>query len=493
MNMNDDIHRLYSVAQVRELDRRAIAGGIPGYQLMQRAAAACWCEIARRWPLVRSIHVVCGSGNNGGDGYEIARLAKAARCKVTVWQVGAAAITGDAATARQAWLTQGGTVASIADMDLADAEVIVDALFGIGLTRAVEGDALAAIRSINRAQGMGVKVLAVDVPSGLDAEFGKVWAAAVHADVTVTFIGNKPGLHTGAGKEHSGEVICSTLEIPATVFEGVSASGTLMHAGDLARHLIPRKPNAHKGHHGHVLLIGGNHGMAGAILLAARAALRSGAGLVTVATRAEHAVALTAAQPELMCRGVETQMELSPLLEHANAVVIGPGLGQDVWARELLGRVLQSRLPLVLDADALNLLSEEPLRSDRWVLTPHPGEAARLLGVSTAEIQSDRCAAVVQLHQRYGGVVVLKGAGTWVRGEQTQLCSYGNPGMAVGGMGDVLAGVVAAFIGQGLAPEPAAAVGVLAHALTADQAAKAGQRGLLPTDVIAALQAVVNP
>lgn len=491
--MNEDIRRLYSVAQVRELDRRAIAGGIPGYQLMQRAAAACWREVAQRWPLARSIHVVCGSGNNGGDGYEIARLAVAARCKVKVWQVGAMAVTGDAEAARQGWLAQGGTVDPITDMDLSDAEVIVDALFGIGLTRVVEGDALVAIESINRAQSAGGRVLSVDAPSGLDAASGKVWGAAVHADVTVTFIGNKPGLYTGAGKEHAGEVICSKLEIPATVFEGISASGTLMHAGDLARNLIPRKLDSHKGHHGHVLLVGGNHGMAGAILMAARAALRSGAGLVTVITRAEHAQALMAAQPELMCRGVETQPELPALLEHANVVAIGPGLGQDVWARELLGRVLQSRLPLVLDADALNLLSEEFVRSDHWVLTPHPGEAARLLGVSTAEIQSDRRAAVVQLQQRYGGVVALKGAGTWVQGEQTQLCPYGNPGMAVGGMGDVLTGIIAALIGQGLGPEQAAATGVLAHALAADQAAKPGQRGLLPMDVIEVLRTVVNP
>ena len=491
--MNEISRRLYALAEVRELDRRAIASGIAGYQLMRRAAAACWMEIARRWPLARSIHVICGSGNNGGDGYEIARLALAARCKVTLWQLGTAPLSGDAGTARQAWLAQGGTVASIADVNLTDAEVIVDALFGIGLARVVEGDAFNAIKSINHARGAGAKILAVDVPSGLDAGSGKVWGAAVQADVTVTFIGNKPGLYTGAGKDHAGEVIYRDLDIPVATFDGVPSSARLMHTDDLARSLVPRRLNSHKGQYGHVLLIGGNHSMTGAILMAARAALRAGAGLVSVATRTEHTVALTAAQPELMCHAVETQTELLALLEHADVVAIGPGLGQDVWARELLGRVLQSGLPLVLDADALNLLAEEPMRSDRWVLTPHPGEAARLLGVSTAEVQSDRRTAVTQLQQSYGGVVVLKGAGTWVQGGQAQLCPYGNPGMAVGGMGDVLTGIIAAFIAQGLVPEEAAAAAVLAHALAGDEAAKAGERGLLPSDVIATLRGVVNP
>jgi NAD(P)H-hydrate epimerase len=213
-----------------------------------------------------------------------------------------------------------------------------------------------------------------------------------------------------------------------------------------------------------------------------------------VATRAEYANVLTAAQPELMCRAVEHQTDLSAVMQSADVVAIGPGLGQDAWAREMLGSVLQSKLPLVLDADALNLLAEEPIRCEHWVLTPHPGEAARLLDTRTTDIQSNRPASALQLQQRYGGVIVLKGAGTWVQGDsQAQLCPYGNPGMAVGGMGDVLTGILAAFIAQRLSLEQAASAGVLTHALAGDVAAQAGQRGLLPTDLIAELRAIVNP
>lgn len=491
--MSEITRRLYALEQVRDLDRRAIAGGISGYELMQRAAAACWREIAQRWPLARNIHVVCGPGNNGGDGFEIARLAAASHCTVRVWQAGEPPRSGDACTAYQAWLEQGGASTSVSNADFSGADVVVDALFGIGLSRTVEGQSLRAIEAINIARSAGIKVLAVDVPSGLDAGTGSIWGAAVRADVTVTFIGNKPGLHTGAGKDHTGEVVLHALGLPAAIFEGVPVLATLMHTNSLRLSLPKRSCNAHKGQHGHVLLVGGNRGMTGAILLAARAALRAGAGLVTVATRAEHAVALVASQPEVMCHAVENQTDLLALMGQADVVAIGPGLGQDAWARDMLGRVLQSKSPLVLDADALNLLAKEPTRNNRWVLTPHPGEAARMLGVSTAEIQKDRRATAIQLQQRYGGVAVLKGGGSWVRGEHSWLCPYGNPGMAVGGMGDALTGVIAAFIAQGLSIEQAATIGVLAHASAGDQAAMSGQRGLLPMDVIAALRTVVNP
>lgn len=258
--------------------------------------------------------------------------------------------------------------------------------------------------------------------------------------------------------------------------------------------LPPRLPDSHKGQHGHVLLIGGNHGMAGAILMAARAALRSGAGLVSVATRAEHAVALSMAQAEIMGHAVEGRTQLAALIARANVIAIGPGLGQDAWAQDMLGAVLQSKLSQVWDADALNLLAAEPTHSDRWILTPHPGEAARLLGVRTAEIQQDRLNAAQRLQARYGGVIVLKGAGTVVQGLATEICPEGNPGMAVGGMGDVLTGVIAALVAQGLSLEAAAQLGVHVHARAGDAAAaNGGERGLLPEDVIAQLRSQVNP
>lgn len=436
------------------------------------------------------IHIVCGSGNNGGDGYEIARLARAAGRQVTVWQVGAVPENGDALIARSAWLGEGGVTQPLEAPRLAEAELIVDALFGTGLNRTLEGEGLAAVRAIHAAAR---PVLAVDLPSGLHADTGVVLGEAVRATVTLSFVGRKLGLHTAQGPDHCGEVFFDGLGLPAQVHEDLHPIGGLLDVSDLRGWLPPRSRSAHKGSHGHVLVVGGDQGMLGAALLAGRAALRAGAGLVTVATRALHAAQLSAAQPELMSRAVETPQQFRDAVTAADVIAIGPGLGQEGWGRLMLGAALESAKPLVMDADALNLLAAAPQRREAWVLTPHPGEAARLLGCKTSEIQVDRRAAVAALQKRYGGVVVLKGAGSLVQGRGLSLCPYGNPGMGVGGMGDVLTGIVAAFIGQGLALETAAAAAVLAHARAGDAAAVSGERGLLPSDLLLELRRVVNP
>lgn len=487
--------RLYAAAQVRELDRRAIQEhGIPGYTLMRRAAAAAWNAARERWPLTRSVVVLAGSGNNGGDGYEIACLARAAGCTVRVCEVDGRAPAGDAATARAAWLRQGGIERfGEVDAEFFSADLLVDAIFGTGLTRAPQGAALAAIEAMARARRVGAAVLAVDLPSGLLADSGAVPGDAVRADLTVTFIGRKLGLYTGQGPACCGRIVFDALEVPPAVHDGLAPLAELLDAADLRRWLPPRPRSAHKGDHGHVLIAGGDAGTIGAVLLAARAALRAGAGLVSVATRAAHAPLLTAAQPELMCRGVESAGELQTLIGRADVVAIGPGLGQGDWARMVCAEAFAAGRPLVVDADALNLLAHEPRVDPRWVLTPHPGEAGRLLGLPTAAVQADRVAAVRELQRRYGGVALLKGAGTLVQGRELALCPYGNPGMGVGGMGDALTGIVAAFLGQGLDAESATRAAVLAHALAGDRAAGDGERGLTPSNLIDSLRAVVNP
>jgi NAD(P)H-hydrate epimerase len=484
--------KFYSAAQVRELDRRAIAGGIAGHALMQRAAAAAWRELLWRWPKAQRIAVFCGPGNNGGDGYEIARLARAAGCDVRVWEVGKAA-AGDAATARQAWSAAGGAVQAYAGEPLEPADVIVDAIFGIGLTRAPQGVAQAAILAIDAARDRGAGVIAVDVPSGLDADRGRAPGDAVRADLTVTFIGAKLGLYTGAGPDYAGRIVLDDLQVPDAVYADVPALADALQPASLAGLLPRRARTAHKGAMGHVLLVGGDEGMAGAVLMAARAALRGGAGLVSVATRGVHAPLLAAAQPELMCHSVEDPRGLRALLERATVLAVGPGLGRSDWSRALLSHALNAPQPLVLDADALNGLAEEPTRRDDWILTPHPGEAARLLGVSSRAVQDDRVAATAELQKRYGGVCVLKGAGTLVGGMALALCPFGNPGMASGGMGDVLCGLIAGILAQGLGPEAAARAGVLAHALAGDRAAARGERGLMPSDLLAELRPLLNP
>lgn len=496
-NASDTRPRLYSAAQVRDLDARAIRDlPVPGYTLMQRAAQASFDVLRARWPEAGRIAVLCGPGNNGGDGFEIARLARAAGLFADVRQVGPAATAGDAVTARQAWIADGGTIDAFAPEGLAHADVLVDAIFGIGITREVTGEPRAAIEALNaRLPGQGV--LAVDVPSGLDSDRGTIHGAAVSADVTISFIGRKFGLYTGQGPDVAGDRVFASLGVPDALTATSPALADLLGAADIALALPRRARSSHKGRHGHVLLVGGDEGMSGAILLAARGALRSGAGLVSVATRASHAATLTAAQPEAMVRGVERPRDLRELVERCDVVAIGPGLGQRDWARALFADVLACGKPLVLDADALNLLSERdpPRLPAGGIVTPHPGEAARLLRSRTSDVQGDRLTAVRELAARTGSVAVLKGAGTLIHGPAgTGVCPFGNPGMGVGGAGDVLTGVTAAMVGQGLDPETAARTAVLVHARAGDLAATAkGERGLLPSDLVDALREAVNP
>lgn len=484
--------RFFSAAQARELDRRAIAGGVAGYALMQRAAAAAWRELLRRWPRAQSVAVLCGPGNNGGDGYEIARLARQAGLGVRLFQVGKAPARGEAAKARKAWLAGGGAAAEYRAQAVR-ADVVVDAIFGIGLTRAPGGAAQAAILAVNAARAAGAGVLAVDVPSGLDADRGVAPGDAVRADLTVTFIGAKLGLYTAEGPDYAGAVVFDDLGIA----DDLAGTAECLRPESLVALLPRRARTAHKGDMGHVLLVGGEQGMAGAILLAGRAALRGGAGWASVATRAAHAAALTAAQPELMCHGVEDARALRGLLERSTVVALGPGLGRTDWSRAIWSQAVSAPQPMVVDADALNWLAENPQRREAplepWVLTPHPGEAARLLGSTTAAVQADRPAAARELQRRYGGVAVLKGAGTLVQGRALALCPYGNPGMAVGGMGDVLCGLIAALLAQGLGAESAARAGVLLHALAGDRAAARGERGLIPGDLLDELRPLLNP
>lgn len=488
-------YTLYRAAEVRELDRIAIQEfGIPGIELMNRAGAALFDELCSRWPAAGRIAVVCGGGNNAGDGYVVARLAREKGFAVTLLAlIDPARLKGDAKTAWGAARAAGLTVTAFAAAALDKVDVIVDAVFGTGLDRPVEGRWAEAIDAINAA---AVPVLAVDIPSGLQADTGRAMGVAVKATATVSFIGLKQGLFTGSGPDHCGVLSYHDLGVPAAVLARVPAAAERVDWLGLRSSLPPRLRTAHKGMCGHVLVVGGNHGMAGAVRMAAEAAARVGSGLTSVATRPGHVAAMASARPELMWRGISCAAELRELLRHATVVAIGPGLGQDGWATTLFETVLQSGLPLVVDADGLNLLAQaqEPCRYGDWVLTPHPGEAARLLQTDTGAIHEDRFAALAQLSQRYAGTVVLKGAGTLIGDEQgtVALCSGGNPGMASGGMGDVLTGVIAGLAAQGLGLSLAARAGVSLHAAAGDKVALSGERGMLAGDVVKALRALVN-
>ncbi len=513
--------QLYTSAAVRELDRLIIdEHGVPGLVLMRRAAQACVAECQRRFGAA-SYTVFCGSGNNAGDGYLIAGLLAQRGTLVQVVAVGDTAKLGPDAKQALGFCQEAGVEPEPwTDACEVTGEVIVDAMLGIGAVGGPRGAFAAAIDLVN---SLARPVLAVDVPSGLDADRGVGDAGVVRANVTVTFIGLKQGLLTADGAEYAGALRFADLGAPAAVYERVPASAHRMEFGDWGTRLGPRHRNAHKGTHGHLLVVGGNHGMAGAVLMAAEAGLRAGAGLVSVATRAEHAAPILSRRPELMVRGVADDADLGAVLSRATAVVIGPGLGTDDWSRWLLRAVLASDLPLVIDADGLSLLAETGAAGENvlrasfanCIFTPHPGEAARLFG---GAVQSRRFEVATSLCQTWGAVVVLKGAGTIVASEvkgapdnvpgetlmgaepqgtqansiNLAVCPYGNPGMATGGMGDTLTGVIGAFLAQGLGAAEAAELGVIVHALAGDAAAGIGERGLVATDLLPHIRLLAN-
>jgi len=478
---------LYATAQVRALDQAAIAGGMAGIELMERAAHAALDVLRRRWPQAQTLCVVCGPGNNGGDGFLLAALACMAGMRAHVIATGEHS-TGDAALARELCVREGGQVVH-ASASLPDADVYVDALFGSGLNRAPSGDAAKLIAAL-KAQSR--PVLALDVPSGLDSDTGVAFDPCVRAAATVCFVGWKRGLFTAQGADQCGERSLATLEIPAHAYAQAQPDATLL----APRALPPRPRDNHKGRQGHVLAIGGDLGAGGAARLCGEAAARVGAGLVSIATREANVGAILSARPELMPQGVHVPRNLEPLLARASVLAVGPGLGQDEWGRGLWNAALDAGKPLVLDADGLNMLAAAAPRAlpSACVLTPHPGEAARLLGIATAEIQADRFKAARALAQKYRAVVVLKGAGSLIAGPDGQMtvCPWGNPGMASGGMGDVLTGVIAGLLAQDLGAWDAACLGVGLHARAGDLAARAGERGLLASDLFPYLRALVN-
>lgn len=518
-------NRLYTASAVRELDRRAIESeGIPGIVLMKRAGREAFEALLARWPAPEKITVFCGGGNNGGDGYIIAGLAQQQLIPVEIIQLAdeqklsgdahrACVFANAAGVAMQSWQSYDASGAELAD------GVIVDALLGTGISGEVRADYRAAITSINQS---GLPVLAADIPSGLCSDTGVVRGIAVDAAMTVSFIGIKVGLLTGRGPALVGQLQYRDLAVPESIYEDSVDNPMPLAAQRLALDtLLPafpqRERDAHKGRFGHVLVIGGDRGYGGAVAMAAEAALRVGAGLVSVATRPEHVPALLARRPELMVKGVTSGQELEPHLQGPTLIVIGPGLGRSPWSEQMLQKAIGSGLPMVVDADALNILSEGRVGANarvdiggdasNWVLTPHPGEAARLLACSNADIQADRLAACRDIAEKYSATVLLKGAGTLIAGsamgrEKQQdnaaklslwLCPYGNPGMASGGMGDVLAGVIGGLLAQGLDASTATCLGACLHSVAADRAAEEnGEKGLLASDLFAPLRQLVN-
>jgi ADP-dependent NAD(P)H-hydrate dehydratase / NAD(P)H-hydrate epimerase len=480
---------LYDNQSLRDAEAAARVTLGSDFALMQRAGHAAWRHVLARWPQARRIVVACGPGNNGGDGYVLALHALGSGRDVQVVRL-TEPRTEPARQAQAEFEAAGGCCVDFSGT-LPAADLVVDGLFGIGLARAPDAASSRLIEAINASTAA---VLALDVPSGVDADTGHAPGAAVRSASTLQFIAPHRGLLTGASLDYCGRLDVASLDID---LDRASASALALHAETLAGWLTTRARDSHKGTHGHVLCIGGEHASGGAILLCAEAALRSGAGLVAVATRSEHVAALLARRPEAMVSGVEDAHAMLPLLGPADVVAVGPGLGKQAWGAALWEAARAAGNDLVIDADALNLLAAQPhaLPPDT-ILTPHPGEAGRLLGVETGAVQADRFSAARQLAERYGCVVVLKGAGTIVAAPDRipRVIAAGNPGMAVGGMGDLLTGVIAALRAQRMEAFAAACCGALLHAVAGDAAARdGGERGLLPSDLLPHLRTLSNP
>ena len=488
-------YKLYTAEQVREYEPVAAQmAGASLAALMERAGEACFNYIKRRWQNRQRLLILCGRGNNGGDGYVVARLAKQHSYGVQLIQVGDPdTLSGEAAQARDKWLQLGGQILTFDEANLEQADIIVDAMLGTGLNRDVGAPFDHMIQVVNQ---LGKPVCAVDIPSGLCANTGRVLGTAVRAEMTVSFVARKQGMFSGQAPDYVGSVEFDELGIRQAFQSQIDSQVELVRYANFKHFLSARNRTYHKGLCGKVYVVGGDLGMPGAIRLAAEACQRAGAGIVTVISRPEHIGPILSHRPELIVSGAQTA---SPTLretiaEMANVIVVGPGMGTENWGQSMFSMVQETDVPLVVDADALNILAMNPHRRDNWIMTPHPGEASRLLGCTIPEIEQDRFNAARALQAKYGGVVILKGAGTIVtNGETVRVCRVGNPGMASGGMGDILSGIIGSLLAQGIPFFEAACLAVCIHGDAADLAAEQGERGMLASDLYPHIRRLVNP
>jgi NAD(P)H-hydrate epimerase len=506
---------LVTAAEMRELDRAAIKGRkVPSLRLMENAGNAVAREMERRFGSLRgkTVTIVSGKGQNGGDGLVVARLLRQKGCKARVALLTApSALKGDAAANLKRFQRAGGRCHAIeTDANLTavlgpllqTSDLLVDAIFGTGLNAPVKGVAASAIALMNASSR---PIVAIDLPSGLDADTGTVLGTAVTATLTVTLARPKRGLYLGVGPNYAGVICVADIGIPADLIATAKIPVTLLDAASI-RPLLPiRHRTAHKGTFGHAGLIAGSAGKTGAAAMAAMAALRIGAGLVTVATarsvsdvlEAKLLEAMTFPVPETEARTLSKQAleSLRAFAADKTALAIGPGIGTHPDTQTLVHNLLvEVNKPMVLDADGLNALAGHREMLSRaggpLILTPHPGEMARLLGITSAEVQRDRLGVAARLAREQHVCVVLKGAGTIVAGPDGRLAvnSTGNPGMATAGTGDVLTGIITGLLAQGLSAWDAACAGVYLHGLAGDLAAsEQSEMGLIAGDVIQAI------
>ncbi|MCY4050897.1 MAG: NAD(P)H-hydrate dehydratase [Gammaproteobacteria bacterium] len=485
-------NKLYIADQVRQLDRFAIEGlGISGCELMERSGKQAFQRILDIYQETKSFLVLCGPGNNGGDGYVVALCALELGMQVEVIFTEKPK-TPDAKLMYHKYLKAGGIANQYNPLDQTlpvMGDLIIDAILGIGINHAPGGS---VEQLINDANQDARSIFALDVPSGLECDTGVAFESCITATNTVNFIGRKVGCYTADGRDQCGTLFYEPLNVP------LEGSHEDTHYAELIEPfpLDSRVHNSHKRRYGDLAIFGGFTGMFGAVLLAGRAAMRAGCGLTTVVSKQKHADILAVHCPELMSLDFAKEKKVEDLLERVDALVVGPGLDDGKWAQRVFSRILDFHGPVVVDAGALRILAKPAyrMRRDNWILTPHPGEAAALLDCDSMDIQTDRIESAREITSIYGGICILKGSGTIVaysESETPKICDRGNPGMATAGMGDVLSGILGAYSIYDMSISKCAELGVWVHSYAADLAIEEStEHSLIASDVIDVLPKV---
>lgn len=477
--------------------------GIDMYQLMQLAGQSVFSLIWDCYSFANNILVLTGKGNNGGDGYIVAKLAIENDLSVKVFSIcDSNELKGDSLKAYKGFINVGGKLEE--KLDFSSCDLIIDALLGIGFSGELSDVIKNISQQVNQA---GKPVISIDMPSGVDATTGAISKDAIYADNTVSFIGLKQGSLTGKAKDYVGELYFAGLGIDTVFAKAVPSIINHLSEGAILNNKITRKKSTYKNQQGHVLLIGGDRGMAGAIRLAGEACLRSGAGLVSIATHIDNVISILQGCYELMVHGVQDEIHLNSLIEKATVIVIGPGMGQSHWSNMLFKAISRYQDKIkIIDADALNLLVKSNIQLPNCVLTPHSGEAARLLQCTNYEIESNRFESVNKIAKKYSATVVLKGPGTLVcQDEIININKSGTPSMASAGMGDVLSGIIGALIAQKVKKRnfeklvmdkqtifDMTCLSVFIHGKAAQYAEKDGVNGLLASDLFPYIRHLVG-
>ncbi|MBO6258064.1 MAG: NAD(P)H-hydrate dehydratase [Succinivibrio sp.] len=495
--------RVFTTAQIKfiEADYANSHNGHT-YDLMEKAGLAVFKHILSVKPKPDEVWIFCGKGNNGGDGYIVASCLKERGLRHRVFAVGKPRQGTEASTACEYYLSLGGVIEErLPDEQVKKPDVIVDALLGTGISSSPRAPLDDWIYFINKCHAYTV---AVDIPSGVCADTGHVPGDCINASATVCMLGLKPGLLTGDAVDYVGQLLFASLDVDTSTYsdedleslQGALPLPVFLSSYESSCEDLPKRAiSSNKGDNGKVLIVGGSQGMGGAAIISGIGALRAGSGLVKVALDPINIPALNSVCPELMTVNYLDDEAIDSAIQWADVIALGPGLGQSSRVRELLNRAYASDKYIVCDADSLNIMAKDsPSYNERRIITPHPGEAGRLLGVSTEEVNADRLMAAYTLQQRYGGVVLLKGAGSVIcNGKRFVIIDEGSPAMAVGGMGDLLTGIIASFLGQGLTFSQSVICGACVHGRAGFLAGeKEGPVGTFPSDLNYFVRRLVN-